>query len=384
MYRKKIIILSMFIFILLVTGCWDRIEIDERAFITAIGWDKYEGKEDEKDKNKPIKNRYIQTITYPNVAIIAGKGEGDPSYVYSTICSTPSDGKQQINIRNNKNFYINHAKVIIVGKSLAEDEKLMREIIDVFDRSVYINRKIYFCFTPRTAKELLMTDTKKNMDIGLFIEELMEKEVISFRRAGTDFNEMVIDLVESNAAMIPQIVQAKDELKVSGAAVLKGYKVIGVLNELETRDVLVLKGEANLVDYDIKVDDLILVIEQMSLDSKMKAYENDEGKIVIDFDIKAEGLNMQHYFGLKDIPFDSKYIEKMNKESEKQITEELKKTFEKIQKEYKADIFKVGEYLRKYEPDTWEKIKDDWNEIYPEAEVNINFDMNIRRIGIDK
>ncbi|RKD22032.1 germination protein, Ger(x)C family [Caminicella sporogenes DSM 14501] len=385
MDRKKRIFIVVFIVVFLLTGCWDAIEIDERAFITAIGWDKYKGDKEEQDKGyKSVKNRYVMTVTYPNVSVIAGKGEGDPSYIISTICSTPSDGKQQANIRNNKNFYINHAKVVLVGKELAEDEKLMREIIDVFQRSVYINRKIYFCYTPGKAKDILMMDTKKNMDIGLFIEELMEKEMISSRRARADFNKMVIDLKESNAAMIPQIIASKGgELKVLGTAVLKGNKVVGTLNGIETRDILILKGRAKVVDYDIKVGDLVIIIEQMSINSKMKVHENSEGKIIINFDIRAEGIVLQHDFKYAGRLMDAHYIEKINKEAEKQIVEELKRTFKRVQKEYKVDLFKAGEYLRKHEPKTWDKVKDNWEEVYANAQVNINFDMNIRRIGIE-
>ena len=132
--------------------------------------------------------------------------------------------------------------------------------------------KLYFFVTPNKAQDILMTDTGKNMDVGLYIEELMDKEIAPTRMSKSDLGSIIIDLNESNAALAPRIVKSNDELKVSGSAVLKDNKFIGVLGELETRDVLILKGETQSADYTIKVEDNFIVIGQTDLKSKMKDY----------------------------------------------------------------------------------------------------------------
>lgn len=389
MPRIKIYFFIWIIPILLLSGCWDKVEIDERAFVTAIGYDKYEGRDKESEEKienetqeQPL-DRFVRTVTYPNVSVIAGKGEGDPFFVYSTVCASWADGRQQVALRDNKNYYAYHLKAIIFSEDVAKDEDLFRELFDVFQRSVFLNRKLYFFVTPDKAQEVLMTDTGKNMDVGLFIEELMDKEIKPTRMSKSDLDTIVIDLMESNAALAPRIIKSKDELKVSGAAILKDNKMIGMLGELETRDVLVLKGETKKADYTIKVDDKFLVISQTGIKSKMKAYEGKDEKIKVHFTIKVEGDITQHYFDTPIEPFDAKYIEKVNKKASEILSKELEGVFKKIQKDFGADVFKVGEYLRKFQPDTWEKIKDNWEEIYPKADVKVEFEMNIRRVGIE-
>ncbi len=387
MVRKKICSLALIIFLpLLSSGCWDKVEIDERGFITALGYDKYEGEKNEdiekETEERPL-NRYIRTATYPNVSVIAGKGEGDPSYVYSTTAISWAEGRQQIALRDNKNYYADHLKAMIFSEEAAKDEKLFREMFDTFQRSVFINRKLYFFVTPNKAQDILMTDTGKNMDVGLYIEELMDKEIRPTRMAKSDLGTIVIDLNESNAALAPRIIKSNGELKVSGAAVLKDNKLIGVLGELETRDALILKGEMERADYTIKVDDLFIVITQTSSNTKMKATEDKNGKIIVNFTIDAEGDIAQHYFQTPGEPDDAKYIEKVNNKASELISKDLEKLFKKVQNDFGADIFKVGEYLRKFEPDTWEKIKDRWDEIYPDIKVKVDFEMNIRRVGIE-
>ncbi|WP_432406860.1 Ger(x)C family spore germination protein [Wukongibacter sp. M2B1] len=389
MVKKKICALVLMIFLpLLSGGCWDRVEIDERAFATALGFDKYEGKSRdqeeglEKETEQRQINRYIRTSTYPNVAVIAGKEQGDPSFVYSTTTISWAEGRQQIALRDNKNYEAHHLKVIVFSEEFARDEKLFRELFDALQRNVFINRKLYFFVTPNKAQEILMTDTGKNMDVGLYIEELMDKEVTPTRMAKSDLGEIVIDLNESNAALAPRIVKSGEELKVSGAAVLKDNKLIGYLGELETRDALILKGKMKRAEYTIKVDNLFIIISQTGLKSKMKVYEDKNGKIIVSFTIAAEGDIAQHYFQTPNEPFNEKYIEKVNNKASELISADLEKLFQKVQKDFEADIFKVGENLRKFQPDTWEKIKDNWDEIYPDIKVKVDFKMNIRRIGI--
>lgn len=388
MFHKKILFSLTIILVLLLCGCWDRVEIDERAFITAIGFDKYEGKNEDKGEGleketeeEPI-NRYVRTVSYPNVAIIAGKGEGKASFVYSTTCISWADGRQQIALKNNKNYYTNHLKTMIFGEKLAKDDRLFRELFDTFQRSSFLNRKLHLFITPDKAQDILMTETNKNMDIGLFIEELMAKEIKPTRIAKSDLGTIVIDLYESDAALVPRIVKTKDGIKVSGSGVLKDEKMVGMLGELETRDALVLKGETKAADYTIKVDDVFVIISQSDLKSKMKAYEDKDGKINVHFKISAEGDLTQHLFKTPDVPFDSKYLNKVNKKANELISKELENLFKKVQKDFEADIFKVGENLRKFEPDTWEKVKNNWDEIYPKAKVKVDFEMNIRRVGI--
>ncbi len=371
---------------MLLVGCWDNVEIDERAFITGIGFDKYIPQDDEDLKKSKLKSdktldKYLLTVTYPNVSVIAKKEEGDPSYNISTVCASPSDGKQQINLRNNKNFYLNHSKVIILGLELAKDEKMMREVMDLIERSLYIPRKVHLYITREKAKDILTTDSGRNMDTALYIEELTEKEMTSPRRPITSFDSVSINLKENNAAIAPLISKSDKEVYTGGAAILKNYTVVGWLDELETRAVNILDNNIQKSDFTIIADDLYVVVEQMSSKSKMDIEMDKNNRLNITFEIRLEGTILQHYWDTPEIPFENQYIQSINKRTEQKIKQELSDTFTKIQKEFKADVLNVNEYLRKFKPDLWEKIKDDWEEVYPEAKVNFDIDMHIRRVG---
>jgi hypothetical protein len=68
------------------------------------------------------------------------------------------------------------------------------------------------------------------------------------------------------------------------------------------------------------------------------------------------------------------------------IAEDIKGDIEmavkRVQKEYKADVLNLRNYINKYHPIIWEKIKNDWEVIYPEIEIEVNVKVFIRRRGL--
>lgn len=67
----------------MLTGCWDKIEIEDRAFVMAIGIDL-------SSSNK----RYVVTFQFPNAAQITkgtsggGGGSEKPSFAVSEVADT--------------------------------------------------------------------------------------------------------------------------------------------------------------------------------------------------------------------------------------------------------------------------------------------------------
>jgi len=381
----KLLIIILTILILL-TGCWDNIELDERAFITGIGIDSYNGKEEE--KNQEVKDisklkRYYMTLTYPNVGMIARKEEGDPSYVYTTICASPADGRQQINMRSNKNVSLAHAEVVILGEELAKDEVKMRETLDIIHRSVHFNRKIKLLVSKGPARDILSMDSNKNMDMGLYIEETLEKENRSPRLpVKQTFDVTIKDIRENDAVVLPRIQKGEREIILGGAAIICGYKLAGWLDEWETMYFNILKDRVEDVVLTFRVEDEHITFEQFINETKKKVYEEKDGKLVVSFDVRFEGNINQHYLGTMYIPFDAEYLDKTERKVAEVIERDLLKLFEKIQKEYKSDVFALKEYLRRYEPDIYERVKDNWDEVYPQIKPIFNVVVHIRRIGI--
>lgn len=374
---------------LLITGCWDKVEIEKRAFVALIGIDKFDSKDGKKNKDSDktkesqdiSRNKYVITIAYPNTGVIAGKGEGESKYIYASVGQNIRDILGSLNNRIARVMFFRHTKAIVLGKALASDEKMLREVLDAIERSPEIGRKINLMITPGEAKEILNTSTKDEPVLGLFIRELMEQSKRSARMADADFGYILRSLHESKVAITPRILSSKDQFKIAGSAVLKNFKMVGELGELETRNVMFMFDKIQSTVINVKVDDLIIPIGMTDSKTKMKVFEKD-GELYTSFDIEAEGDLEQHMFEVKGQPLDNKYIQKVEKIASKTFEKQIEATYKKIQKDFGADLVQAGEYLRKHEPDTWKKVEKDWDEIFPTTKVKVNVAIKIRRIGV--
>jgi Ger(x)C family germination protein len=374
--------------IIFITGCWDKVEIDKRAFIAIICIDKFE-EEEEKDKNegqtkKPIdqeRNRYTVTIAYPNTGVIAGKQQGEPKFVYTSVGKNFHDILDNLSTRLGRKMHFRHTKAIVIGERLAEDEKLFREVVDTIERSPEIGRKVNVMITPGKAKKIIETSTKDENVLGLFIRELVEQNLGTARLADADFGYILRSLHESRVAITPRIFSSKDEFKIAGAAVLKDFKMVGYLGEEDTRNVMFMFDKVDSSVIHINADDLIMPIHITDSKTKKKVYEKDNN-IYTSFYIQAEGDLVQHLFEVRNQPLDAQYIQKLEKIAAKSLEEQIKTTYKKIQKDFGTDLIQVGEYLRKHEPDVWKKVKGDWPQIFPKTKVDVHVEMKIRRIGV--
>ena len=74
MSKSKIkVVLYQIMLIVLLTGCWDKVEINERAFVSVIGIDKYT----QEGNNVPLElERFEVTYLYPNLKAIGKNAQG--------------------------------------------------------------------------------------------------------------------------------------------------------------------------------------------------------------------------------------------------------------------------------------------------------------------
>ena len=62
----------------------------------------------------------------------------------------------------------------------------------------------------------------------------------------------------------------------------------------------------------------------------------------------------------------------------------MKQVVKLTQQEFEVDPIGIREYVEKFHPAIWKQKKDNWNEVYKNAVINVNIDTNIRRIGVVK
>lgn len=374
-----------------LTGCWDKVEIENRAFVTAVAIDKFEPKkEQERQEEGKAKvpeaapsNRYTVTYAYPNTGLIAGKGEGEPRFRFTATGKTISDINNELSTRMEGSLFFGHVKLIVLGESLSEDQQLMREALDAIERSPQIGRKISLMITPGKGEDILAVKAPQQPALGLYVRDIIEQKNRTARIADADLGYILRSLHESKTAIVPRILASEKEVKIAGTAVLKDYKKIGWLGELETRALMFMMNKAHQADITVEMDNILLPVHIYHSLTDIRVEER-EGEIYTILDISMEGELQQHLFEVKGQTYDDKYLKRLENTVSKELEQQIRDVYKKIQKEYQADLLQLNERLRKSNPDLWEKVKDQWDEIYPRTKMVVHVGTEIRRIGVSR
>ncbi|WP_427337806.1 Ger(x)C family spore germination protein [Caloranaerobacter sp. DY30410] len=378
---SKIIIILMCVIIL--AGCWDKVEINDRAFISAIGID-VQGQGEEIGKKEVGYKKFIVTFVFPNVkAIRKGGGGEEPRFILSSMGQNIFHVSRELTTRSNKTMFFGHTKAIIIGEKVVKDSDTLKQIFDELERTHEMGRKVGVFISQGEAKKAIEIEPSLESVTGTYLVGLSKAKEKSSRFTPKTIGDILPDLHDSKCTLIPRIVPADKDIKVAGAAVIRDYKFVGWLGEVENRSVMFITDEVNSEDI-IAIDDNVMISYFVSDSEVKKTGKMENEQIIVNITVSMEGALQQYKLETKNDVLDDKLLKRLEGVIENKVKNEIDGTIEKIQKEFKADVIGIGEYLYKFKPDIWDKVKDDWDDVFPEVKIKVNVKAKIRRIGMTK
>lgn len=371
---KKIKFIIIIILIsLLTTGCWDMIEINQRIFPYSIGVDK-DGEA----------GKFIVTISYPNInAIGKNANQEDRIFIVSTNADSVFEGAKELSTRLPYPFYFKHLRVLVFGEELAKDSKVVREILDGMARDFVINKKISLLVAEGRAEDLLKFKLKaKRQEVieGALVSMLSkDKDIATY--TNQTLSKFIKDTDLNNVALVPKAKHSEDDIKMYGGCIFKDYAYIGHLNEKQNRVVdIITKGEDKAL-LDIPFEDTTISFDLTGTKVEKKLIE-EKGNIKMKFNIEMEGRLQEYTLQENSNGANQDFIEKIEDNIAKQFEKEVRDTVDVLQNKYKADALGIGEYIQKFHPRVWKKIGEDWDEIFPQMDIECNIDAKLRRRGL--
>ena len=380
MKNKKFILLLLCLFL---CGCGNYRELNQIAIITGVGIDK---KDDEYEVSLLIANAQKSETT-------SKEGESQPT-VYSGKGKSLVEATKEVDRKTPKQLYFGHINVVLISEEIAEEGFL--NVADWLLRNPESRKKFYLMMTKdSTAKEVLEIvsplESFPSQNIATLMGSNEETQAITNSVTYSDFiNNILVEGIEPILPSITVIGDDKDGddkanldttnpnsyLKLETIALFKNDKFKGFASENDSKAINILKNTVKQSIFTINYDDSNINLSAKNISSKIKI------KSAKEFDIKVTGDAT-----LSEINSDTNLnkdqtIKDIEKELNKTIKKQINKAIKKMQTKYKSDIFGFGNLIYKNHPDTWKKIKEDWNEIYfPKIKVNIQTDVELVSTG---
>ncbi|MDQ0242521.1 spore germination protein KC [Bacillus fengqiuensis] len=372
-----------------LSGCSNYKELNEIAIVLGIGIDYI-----------PDKDTYEVTFQVVNPGENAAKGTGTgvtPVINYKTTGKTISEAAgKHTKLFPRENIY-SHIQLIIIGEKLAKKESL-NYIFDIFEReaSVRVNVPVLIA---RDA------DVKTTMDILSSIDKIPVRTLVgkvenSSKLSGEYGKTNIYDIIEdlTNFGSEPaisgisvrgnkKIGSSKENLEsmektyttLNGIAVFKKGKLVGWMDGKKTKSLQIIDNKLKLTGLRIHCDEKrynSVVVNRLKSHSKVDI-KNNQANISIDAD--ASGY-ISELLCNKDIS-KREVIKEYEKKAARELEKEIKEGITAAQK-MKSDVFGFGEILRYSHLGKWKKHKNEWNELFSQAKVNVHVNMDIEGTGM--
>lgn len=376
---KRIFLLLICIcFLPTLTGCWDRVEVNDLAIITAAAIDRMEdGK------------TMISVQLFIPRAITSGEKGEDPSkgstFVREATGDNVANAVSRLQDKVPRRLFWGHSKVYIFGEEYAKNG--IRNAIDYLTRHPSPRGNSLLFVSKGESKEILALIPPLERYSAMALQKLTQAE------KGFETTLINVDMGlmgDSEAVSMPYINKllsgepARKEHEtipyIEGTAVFQKDVMVGVLNMNETRGLLWLKDSVRGSTLTIKLEDKEGEISMTPTLGKIHYSPLiKDGTWIMNLHIDMEGDIVQNetHVNLAN----EETMKKLKSKFEEALKERVTQALEKLQKEYQTDVIELGKRFHQKYPKEWHKEKHNWNEKFAEVKVNIDVHAKVRRPG---
>jgi spore germination protein KC len=386
-----------------LTGCWDRLDIEERAVILGIGIDKAEpGKAEEEGQITHLKD-YPRTkngmvhitaqIAVPGrIPLGPSEGGGGGGGGQQTVWLADATGHTVEEAVNNLQqrvappLLFGHLRIIVVSQEVAEEG--IGDINDYFRRNPEVRRMNWLLVSKGKAVDLLKASPQLERVPTLYFVTLME-QAVKMGRFPNHFLGIFWSILSSKGreGSLPFIeLKGKDTVQINGLAYFRGDRMVGTTSPIEIPLYMGIIGEGNAGGRAfVKVpgtNNGYIVFGATSRRSNMKVGIKN-GSPYANVKIAIEGNILEKSGDAFDL--DKETLFQIEEQLEKDVRESYMKLISETQ-ERSSDIFGFGEYVRGKESKYWNRnieTKERWREIYRDLPIEVSVQIRIRRIGME-
>lgn len=417
MVRTLKMMLILALSVPLLSGCWDRVDPENMAFIVAIGVD------------PGPKNDYLFTfaLAVPKPVNASGGGSQSPTNkklitVYTVESSNIASALVASQSFIARRLTLIHAKAFIFGESIAR--KGLMPILSEVVRNREFRRSMYVMTTRGDAETFIQnilptTET----DISLWIElELDPNDMGSLIPIKSRFNDFILDIESAGTGAIT--IQASPRLDIRkglsqmpsegsdssssgtsqpiigkqhagkirrygeiplefyGSAIYKGSKLAGFLDGSETLILNMLTGsfKKSIWDFPDPSDSSLNISMIVSPEKQTRMHvqrKNDKVHIAFDIDMEGDLVSVQSKVDFTK-PENTKRLERL---VQKQLLEQSNQLISKLLHKWESDCFRINNYLKS----TFSTLKEwedfNWREHIKDVEYEANISFKMRRYG---
>lgn len=380
----------------LLTGCWSAREIDQLAFIAAMGV----------DKEDDVVKLTVQVVVGGGGGGGEGEGAGAPVWVTSVTGNSLSEAVFNLNRVISKTPFWSHSFVLVIGEELARDG--IGIVLDWVGRDRQVRDKLLVAVAIGTAEDILKVEPKMTQLPAEYIEQLLrlgaktgcipDPHLLPMRIAYANRPGMQIQMPliqpqpqddtgggsggenpaeESNGGGAEQ---KAESIELKGTAVFKDDKMVGTLDLRESRGVAWLTGQVSGTLIAINREEG-QVTQQANFAQVKYRLRGDQEDVILEARVTQDGV-LNAWPLASDHGITPTILAQLEEDLVREIESEIRAALDKLQSEFNSDAVGLGERLRRLDANLYKGL--DWDEAFPVLQLSTSIEASFRRIGLIK
>lgn len=301
--------------------------------------------------------------------------------------------------------FISQNRIIVFGEDLVKED--ISKIMDYFYRNHETRMNVVVAIAKGEAKEILQSDTGEALIPAEDVVKLIQSSEEDLIAPKTDVLSVLKPMKESNGDFYITALKIKEEeqeqgdsgggeknsggeesgrqekekkdVVTDGVGVFKGNKLVGYLDEDESKGLLWITGKVSggvLVSQTEEVGQISTEI--IDVVPKMQFSLEDN--------VPVCSVNINCFLSADEIQGDEENftletLESVEKQIGDNIKEKIEKTINKCIQDYNVDIFRLNDYVRNYNPGLYKQVKGTWHDYIKNIQFKTDISVQITRVG---
>ncbi|MCX7571938.1 Ger(x)C family spore germination protein [Tumebacillus sp. DT12] len=382
MRKWMVLLLTLGLTALPLTGCWDRREINDIAFVVATAFDKQE-------------DQYIASVQVPLPGQMgsvgnAGGGGGTSGEKPWFIDSTAGKNIRDANIKQQKSLsralYFAHRRVLVLGEDLSKEG--IAPVMDVVSRVPQNRLTSFLLIAEGLGRDVLSADAPTEQFPGEMLRELaqnsmkrpqMIKHVVEAMLS--DGIDPVVPVVHVTKTHPGQATPSRTNLQMSGVAVFNGEnRLAGILYQDKAQGLLMAMDQSRNTQVTVLApskDGYITVVFQENRATIIPEIKGDQ--VTMHIRIRGKGSVVENE-STYDLGYNGNLI-KIERLVQEKIQSEIKEAVEEAAHRLHADPMGLGLRVYRSYTEDWYRMKKDWPRYLANVKVVVEPNIHIEHTG---
>lgn len=374
----------LFLIVPLISGCYNYRELNELGITTAISIDY---RDDE--------FFVIAEVVNPIKQQDASSSNNSPFVNYSNSDPSLQKAFREIVLESPRQLYAAQLEIIVLSEEVVNNH--LGEVLEYFTRDPETRTevKVIVAKTDESIQGITLQTLLTNFSSSNILESLeLQNRVLGLTYPVT-LNELLEMYINPYKEVVlpsmilygdPEVGDEKENIttstpsvrvKIDGNVITRDNKILGFLDNDESRMLSLINGKASEFILNIRYNDGYIVFEPNRIKVKRSV---DVKRNVVSLEISGYSKikEVQSYIDLND----SSSIEELNDFLNNEIEKMVSDSFNSIRDKYNTDVFEFEELYYKSDYKYFKKYCSNWyNDVFPNISVDVKSNIRLYEKG---